>query len=372
MNPKDLLAVLALNNTDFVSSKTALLLLKHFGSAEKIFEASKGDLLLALYPILTARCKEIINNLTDKKELAFEKAAQQYEHTEKIGAHIWVHGDENYPELLQCIQDPPLLLFVKGNFQKTTKKLAIVGTRNPSYYGRKAVEMAFEGLEGTNDLVIVSGLAQGVDALAHEKALEKNIPTWAVFGNGLGTIYPAVNKKLAEKILENGGWITEYPFYAAPIQGHFPRRNRIVSGICQAIWVVESKLKGGSMITANEAFEEGREVFATPGSIFESSLEGCNHLLQSQKAHCFLNMQSLFSTMNWDKKNKITPVKTSIPPHLLLEKPLLQLLHQKGKMHFDQILNQLQWSAAELSQEIFLLEMESYIQVLPGDFYICS
>ncbi|MBR3002834.1 MAG: DNA-processing protein DprA [Clostridia bacterium] len=189
--------------------------------------------------------------------------------------------DENYPKLLREVYDPPKQLYVQGNINIfNNPSIAIVGCREPSEYGKKAAQYFSYNLAKQN-INIVSGLAKGIDSFAHIGALQAKGKTIAVIGSGLDIIYPKENEKLAQEIIKNGGAIiSEYPLGTRPEKDHFPARNRIISGLCKGVLVVEAKEKSGSLITADFAMEQGKEVFAVPGNINSLNSVGTNMLIK--------------------------------------------------------------------------------------------
>ncbi|PEA55236.1 DNA-protecting protein DprA [Bacillus pseudomycoides] len=191
---------------------------------------------------------------------------------------IW---DDDYPSLLQEIPDPPYVLYGKGKKEllQWSKKIAVVGTRNPSLYGKGSIQSILQPLMN-NDWLIVSGLANGIDTIAHEIAVEQSFATIAVLGHGLQYMYPKKNQGFCEKWKNKILLVTEYPPHYAPQKWYFPRRNRIISGLCQGVLVVEAKARSGSLITADCALEQNREVFAMPGPNYIESAVGTNQLIQ--------------------------------------------------------------------------------------------
>ncbi|MFH0805422.1 MAG: DNA-processing protein DprA [Patescibacteria group bacterium] len=199
---------------------------------------------------------------------------------EKIG--LITIQDESYPKLLKEIYAPPAILYIKGNFSPNDKfSLGIVGTRNPSDYGRQITPIITSELSKSG-ITIVSGLAKGIDAIAHKTAIDNNGRTIAVLGSGIDSksIYPVINKYLSEKITENGAVISEFPINTKPLAQNFPQRNRIISGLSLGILVIEASEKSGSMITARNALEQNREVFAIPGDILSNNSLGPNNLIK--------------------------------------------------------------------------------------------
>ncbi|PEL52649.1 DNA-processing protein DprA [Bacillus toyonensis] len=204
---------------------------------------------------------------------------------------IW---DENYPQLLREIQDPPFVLYGKGekNFLNKVNKLAVVGTREPSLYSRESMEFILHSLL-EREWLIVSGFAKGIDTISHEVTVKKHRPTIAILGHGLSYMYPKENRRLYEKWEEYILLLTEYPPHYAPKKWYFPKRNRIISGISKGVLVVEAKSRSGSLITADLALEQNREVFALPGPIFIDSASGTNQLIQ-QGAKLVRNAEDIF------------------------------------------------------------------------------
>ncbi|MEZ4846319.1 MAG: DNA-processing protein DprA [Bdellovibrionota bacterium] len=205
-------------------------------------------------------------NLSEKVD--FQTAERQFEKLKKINGWLWIYGDENYPQSLALTPNPPLVIYGVGNPKLNEEiLLAAVGTRRPTPYGKRIAQMLFKDLvhEG---LVLVSGLARGIDALAHQMCVDAHQPTVAVVAHGLDKIYPPEHKKLKESILHCGGtMISEYPFGIPPLAEYFPQRNRIISGLCKGTLVIEAGEKSGTRLTVNHAVEQGREVFAVPGPI---------------------------------------------------------------------------------------------------------
>jgi DNA processing protein len=243
------------------------------GEVHRVFNISEKELgaISRVSPEVVARIVRWKDHLNWDEECAL---------IAQMDLKLWYEEDAAYPELLRNIGDPPLLLYVQGSWPLDQRYVAVVGTRNPSYYGarwarRIGAELARRGF------TVVSGLARGVDAEAHLGALDAGGSTVAVLGSGLQHVYPAEHRHLARRILtSNGGLISEYPIQRKADRGAFPRRNRIVAGMCEAVIVVESAAKGGSMITAGFAADYGKTVFALPGQIDQSAAEGCHQLIR--------------------------------------------------------------------------------------------
>ncbi|MEH7277118.1 DNA-processing protein DprA [Neobacillus vireti] len=216
-----------------------------------------------------------------KTSLQTDMVMEQIRQYEKDGIKAITLFDENYPSLLKEIYQPPWVLFAKGNLSllRRQPKLAVVGSRNATQYGRSAIQLMFPKLV-QNGVIIVSGLASGIDTLAHEYAMKNNGNTIAVIAGGLYHIYPKENNELAREMVKTQLVVSEYPPDTKPLRWHFPARNRIISGMSNGTFIIEAKRKSGSLITANYAVNEGREVFSLPGSIFNPCSMGTNDLIQ--------------------------------------------------------------------------------------------
>src|SRR3989338_3984675 len=215
---------------------------------------------------------------------------------QKENIQILTYQDEAYPFLLKQISDPPPLLYVKGVLPKTQSFLAVVGARRASAYGLEMTEFLCRELV-QYDVTLVSGLAQGIDRKAHETALKHHSPTVAVLGNGLLVHYPLSHQSLQEKIASSGAVISEFPLTMPPLRHHFPRRNRIISGLSHGVLVVEASLRSGSLITARSALEQGRDVFAVPGNVMTPSSQGTHWLIQ-QGAKLVVKPQDILEELN--------------------------------------------------------------------------
>ena len=292
--------------------------------------------------------------------------------------HILLISQKNYPELLKQISSPPPILFIKGQRELLNDiQLAIVGSRNPTVDGRETAWQFAHHL-AQNGMVITSGMALGIDTQSHTGALASGGKSIAVAGTGLNRIYPARNKKLAWQLIEQGAIISEYPLDTGPLKANFPQRNRIISGLSVGTLVVEAALKSGSLITAKEALEQGREVFAIPGSIHNPLARGCHQLIKAgaklvetaedileelsslMLASRLADTPDLFSTTKQDK----------IPePDPLLPKIQQQILKNIGytPVAVDGIIERSGLNAADVNANLVLLEINDYIQSHPGN-----
>lgn len=281
---------------------------------------------------------EVINLIFSTKDLPLEEEKLKYE---KHKIKIIAYNDDNYPLLLKEINSPPAFLYIKGNGSFSDKSFSVVGTRRISSYGKLACDKLVGGLSKSG-VTIVSGLALGIDSYAHEIALKNNCQVIGVLGNSLDIVYPPSNASLYKKVAENGLLVSEYPLGTHPMPFTFPQRNRIIVGLTKGLLVVESFKKGGSLISAKLAVEEGRDVFACPGFINYPSFEGCNELIKNSEAKLVDNANDILTEYHWSEKNINKKVIVEVPfidnpennilRELLLPKSLDELVI-KTKLH---------------------------------------
>lgn len=363
------LYILALSKIRNVGSIIARNLIAYFGSAENVFKAKKQS-LIKVPNVGDLIAKEIING----KETALKFAEEELNRAEKLNISLCFYTEENYPTRLKLLNDSPLVFYYKGQPEWNAERtIAIVGTRKPTNYGRDLVVKFIEDIQNTN-AVIVSGLAYGIDSIAHQEALKNNLKTIAVLGNGLPDIYPAAHTKLATEIIKNGSVISEYPLFTDPDAPNFPKRNRIVAGLSDAVIVVESKVEGGSIITASIANSYNKDVFAFPGRTNDLYSSGCNALIKLNKAQMIENASDFLYFMNWSPvkstSNATNSSTLNLPINLSKEQELvLNLLREKNKLHIDELSYYAQLSNSQLSIILLEMEMNNWIRSLPGRIY---
>ncbi len=293
---------------------------------------------------------------------------------EKTGT-ILTLKDPHYPALLKELADPPLVLYVIGDFKLLSEpQLGMVGTRYPSPLG-KAEAKRFAGALAEKGLVITSGLAVGIDGTCHQSCLDAGGKTIAVIGTGLNQVYPRNHGPLAEKIQQNGAVISEFPLNTPPVAWNFPRRNRIISGLSLGILVVEAALRSGSLITARYAMEQNREVFAIPGSIHHPLARGCHQLIR-QGAKLVESVDDILEeldTLTAFVKGK-TKEKAAVSQVEALDERHRDLLRQLdfSVTAFDAILLRSGLTAREVSSMLLLLELKEYVQAVPGGYLRCK
>ena len=278
----------------------------YFNSAERFFEASQDE-LLTIQGMSLIRAKEIIED----RKTALIEAEEEFNFTQKHNITITSYDDAHYPNRLRHCQDAPFVLYSKGNINfNHSKVVSVVGTRRITPYGKSMCSELIAGLKKHNPL-IVSGLAYGVDISAHQAALQNDLPTVGVVGHGMDKLYPSQHQHYVNQMLNNGGVVTEFKQGTQPDRENFPKRNRIIAGAADLVIVIESAIKGGSMITANIANSYDREVFAVPGNVHAEYSMGCNALIKSHKAILLENVEDIENIMNWTTSNA-APVQTKL------------------------------------------------------------
>ena len=337
-------------------------ILEFYGSAVAVFkEHQKQD---AGFTALNLVHKNILIAAWPLKE-----AEAEYNFIKKHQIKCLSVLDPSYPNRLVQCKDAPLLLYVKGSDQFNLPQLiSIVGTRQPTIQVNKIVQELIEGLAHLN-MGVISGMALGVDGIAHQNALKMKLPTWGVLAHGLDQIYPNQHRRLAIEMLHQGGLITECKKGTIPLPYFFPKRNRIVAGMSDATIVIETAIKGGSMITANLAFGYDREVFAVPGKMYDAKSKGCLHLIKYNKAQLYHDPLHLLENMNWpipDLPSVEKQLKLILDPEL---QRVLLLIEMQGPIHRDELANHLKINASLLSGYLLTLEMQGLIHLLAGNQY---
>ncbi|WP_102407417.1 DNA-processing protein DprA [Parabacteroides bouchesdurhonensis] len=342
-------------------------LLEMFGDAEAIFSEKKQTLekVSGIGSILAAEIK---------RANVLQRAEQELDFIEKNNIVPYFLTDKEYPERLRQCPDAPVLFYFKGNGDLNAKYIiSIVGTRHSTGYGQELTEQLIDGLAAVlPDVLIVSGLAYGIDICAHKNALKNQLSTVAVLAHGLDRIYPPLHRNTAVEMLSNGGLLTDFPSQTDPDKPNFIKRNRIVAGLADATVVIESADKGGSLITADIAFSYGRDVYTFPGRIADPYSKGCNQLIKQNKAGLITSANDLISAMRWD----ITPQKAPMAVQAELFFPenekhtnIQSLLYSEKELHINQLALLLDMPVQELSGILFELEMNGIVKVMPGNIY---
>lgn len=338
------------------------------GSPQVLFEKASGS--LRKRGLLT---DALIAQIQDPQLLA--DANEQIERAERLGVRILTPADQTYPPVLKEIFAPPPVMYVKGSVEPFQQhSIAIVGMRQPSTYGKNATEQIVDGLLKQN-ITIVSGLALGIDAVAHKACVDKGGLTVAVLGCGVDKIYPSANKQLAEQILSSSGaLVSEFPLGTPPLAYNFPRRNRIISGLSAGVLVIEARSKSGSLITAHYAMQQGRDVFAVPGSIFSEKSDGTFNLIKNgaapvRKAQDILD--TITTVTNCCVRTAIVSKVTQIPLDLLSgdERLVFEILTDQP-LRIDQIAEKIEQKVADLFTILLNLELKGIVRQVAGQQYM--
>ncbi|MCG8575707.1 MAG: DNA-processing protein DprA [Flavobacteriales bacterium] len=352
---------IALGLLSGIGSIKAKLLVSYAGGLEAVFKESKKS--LAKIEGIGSVAIQSMN-----REAALIRAEAELEFIEHHDIQLYYYQDVNYPQNLKNCEDGPVVLFSKGTVDFKRRSIAVVGTRKSTPYGKKMTHQLIEELAGM-DMQIVSGLAHGIDKTAHEASLKNGLPTLGVLGHGLDYIYPAAHRPLAKKMLENGGLVTEFVSKTPGDPSNFPKRNRIVAGLCDATVVIESAESGGSLITANLANDYDRDVFAFPGNADQEQSKGCNNLIRRNRAHLITNAEDMLNVLGWELEEKPEEQSQLFIQMSEEEEKLVRIFREKGEVDIDNLSHKAQMSGGVLSMHLFNLEMKGLIKVMPGKRY---
>ncbi len=367
MLPKDeheeLFYQLALTMVPGIGAKTGRVLLERFSDAASVFKAPLKEL-------------KHVEGISESRARGFrdpailQKAEKELGFVVKNNLQVLLYH-KSFPSRLTNCSDAPLLLFYKGNADLNAKRIvAIVGTRKNTDYGQQLCEELVEGLAQVENILIVSGLALGIDAIAHKRCVALGVPTVGVLGHGLDRIYPTSNTGLARQMVENGGVLTEFTSGTTPERGNFPMRNRIVAGISDVTVVVESSIRGGALLTAHMAASYNRDVAAFPGRVNDSRSAGCNDIIRTNVAAMITKPADLIEMMNWMDKGKRKPVQRELFINLTPdEEKLMALLQTKDTVHSDELYHGSGLANSMLAATLLNLEMQGLIKALPGKNY---
>ncbi len=333
----------------------------HFGSLQLAWSAGECDLAAAG---LDAKAIETLARA--RRSIIPE---QEVERLASVGATATTWEDAGYPKLLREVADPPPVLFVKGTLSESDAwAVGIVGTRRATVYGREVTEM-LAGELARNNITIVSGMARGIDAIAHEAALKAGGRTLAVLGCGVDVVYPPEHRKLAQQIAENGALVSDYPLGTSPDALNFPPRNRIISGLSLGVVVVEADERSGALITAEFAADQGRDVFAVPGNIFNRTSRGTNRLIQ-QGAHIVLDVQSILEELNLNMVADRVEVEAAVPENDTEREILARLSHEPTQV--NELVRALAMSAADVAATLALMELKGLVRQATGTSYVLA
>ncbi len=339
-------------------------LISYCGSIEAVFTEQKR-ILKTIPGIGEEIASQIIQSASSLDTAEEELAVME---KEKI-SYVFFH-DAEYPSRLRHIPDAPLVLYYKGNIDfNPERSIAIVGTRKPTVYGKAVTEEIIETI-APYDVTIVSGLAYGIDITAHKHCLQTGVATVGVMGSGMGVIYPDAHSGVAHKMMDKGGIITEFTFHTGPDAVNFPMRNRIVAGICDVVVVVESGIKGGSMITAQLANDYNKDVVAVPGRKIDRSSSGCNYLIKNQQAHLVETGDDIVNLLSWNKKTKQQAFQADLFVEMTEpEQKIYSLIVGSGEKDIDTLAYESKSTPGELASILLTLEFKGAIKSLPGKKY---
>jgi len=357
---KPLIYWLGLKTVPGVGNRLFLQLIQRFGNPEKVFSASRAE--LSKVEGVNDNIVSVIQGYKIPKGVQEDLALAR-----KNGVRIITFSDPNYPTLLRHIHDPPPVLYIYGRLRPDSLNVSVVGSRNATSYGRTVTE-SISGDLVKRGFTVVSGMARGIDSAAHIGALAAQGETIAVLGCGLDTVYPAENKSLFHRIAESGAVISEFPFLTPPEVRNFPVRNRIISGLALGTVIVEATNKSGSLITARLAAEQGREVFAIPGSVNSFKSMGTHRLIK-QGAKLVENVNDIIEELNIGQVVPASEPKKAPAISLTRNEQIILNELSPYPIHIDRLVRQVSLSAGEVSGLLLQLELRGLVTQNPGKFF---
>ncbi len=368
MNQDTLRNQIALTLLPDVGPVVARNLISYCGGVDAIFrqKAVQLEKIPDIGPVTAAKIA---------KNEVFARADAEVEYIHRNGITPLFYLDPAFPQRLKHCHDSPVMLYYKGTADLNRPRvIAIVGTRSATEYGRSITEKLIEQLVAF-DVVVVSGLAYGIDICAHRAALKEGLPTIGVMGHGLDRLYPGEHRSTSRKMLEQGGLLTEFPSKTNPDRENFPKRNRVVAGMCDAVVVVEAGEKGGALITADIAHSYSRDVFAVPGRVDDPFSLGCNKLIRINKAALISSADHIAYLMGWDREG----VQGISAPKLIQqqlfvdlspdEQIVIDLIQSQGKISIDVLSFNTRIPFSKLSAILLSLEMKNMVKALPGKLF---
>ncbi len=358
---------IALSLLPGIGPVTARLLISYCGDAEEIFRMKKNR--LERIPGIGPDKAGIILSAN-----VMQRAEEEIDFLRRNSIKTYFYLDKDYPSRLKNCTDAPLLLYFKGECDLNASRIVnIIGTRRNTSYGKEVTEKLVEELK-RYETVVVSGLAYGIDIIAHRAAIINEVPTVAVTAHGLDRIYPSVHSSSADRMLKQGGILTEYPSGTNPDRENFPARNRIVAGISDATIIIESAVKGGALITADLANSYNRDVFAFPGRVHDAYSQGCHHLIRENKAMLVTSAADIARAMNWDieEAEKEKKIRKQLALFVELnedERKLAEILKEGGTLSVDILAVRSEMPVSRVSSLLLNLEFSGILRSLPGKMY---
>jgi len=363
--PDNLAYKIAISLIPGIGSVTARSLVAYVGSVEGVFQEKETN-LMKIPGIGEVNAQKVV------RQNVFERAKREVDFIHENQIQTFFYLDENYPSRLKNCSDAPIILYFKGNANLNEKRIiSVVGTRNATNYGREICEELVRSFsERSYPVLVVSGLAYGIDVHAHKACLKYNVPTVGVFAHGLDTIYPPLHSAIASKMLENGGLVTDFISETKIDRPNFLRRNRIIAGLADATIIVESAEKGGALVTADIANSYNRDVFAYPGRSCDPFSRGCNKIIKLNEAVLVENQTDIEKAMNWDVKVSTNRAyQTSLFVELAPEEQNLVDLLKEGERFVDEITTETRMSMSKVSALLLGLEFKGLVTSLPGKMY---
>lgn len=340
-------------------------LISYCGSPEEVFKVNETR--LRKVPGIGPKMVEVIRNHS-----VFDRAEKEVSFIEKYKINALFITDEKYPKRLKNCCDAPVMLYFKGNANLDSEKvISIVGTRKSTDYGKDICRELLAGLK-IHEPLIISGLAYGIDFLSHKEALKNSLATVGIMAHGLDRIYPAQHRSLAEKMIADGGLLTEFISGTVPDRENFPKRNRIIAGLADVTIVVEANIKGGALITAELANSYNRDVFAYPGRVNDEYSSGCNHLIKTNRANLITKLADLEYILGWMKSSVKPPANQQLilPMDLSDDENLIaNVLMKKGDVMVDDLALMTGFPQSKLAVHILGMEMKGIIVGMPGKVY---
>ncbi len=361
-----LLYQIAISLIKGIGPKLARNLIAYVGDVEEVFRQSKKSLLkvpgIGNVSVDLIKSADVLDRA--KEELAF---IHKHEITPLF------YNSEGFPQRLKNCDDAPLMLFLKGeNSLNSSRIISVVGTRKPTENGKINCEHLIKQLsEAYPDLIIVSGLAYGIDVCSHRSSISHGLTNYGVLAHGLDRIYPSVHRNIAAQMVQNGGLVTEFLSQTNPDRPNFVRRNRIVAGLCDALVVVESSLKGGAVITARIAHSYNRDVLAFPGQVQDEVAGGCNYLIKKNYAALIENVEDLQEALGWEREMKSNQIqkKLFIDFKTTEEEQLYNLLKDNKELTANELSLMSELPVSKVSASLLSLEFEGVVKSLPGNAF---
>jgi len=356
---------IALSLIPRIGDISARKLVSHFGSVEAIFAEPYRN--LCKIPGIGSGLAKYI---TDRSYLKIAEKEEEYVVQHNIRTYFYL--DNDYPFRLRQCDDSPVTFFFKGSCDLNSPKiLSVVGTRNATSRGRDLCDNIIGSLaERHPDLIVVSGLAYGIDIAAHKAALAHNLQTIGVLGHGFLTIYPSVHRSTADAMLRNGGLLTDFVSNTLPEKNNFIKRNRIIAGLSDATLLIESGLKGGALITSDIANSYNRDVFAVPGRPDDQWSAGCNDLIKRNKAALAESAEDIAYLLRWEPEKPAKAVQTTLFSEMdETEQRIFDLIRKEGEVTIDQICRDLDIPISKLSSRLLQMEFRGLVKCFPGNVY---